>query len=370
MSTLDRMLFFAFLRSYAIVLVSLLSLYVVIDLFTNLDDFAGKGGLVGMVTHIGRYYGPQASLIFDRLCEAISLIAAMFTVAWMQRNNELLPQLSAGVSTHRAIRPVVMGACFVLTLGPLNQEFLIPRLADQLKVARDDPDMQNEIDTRGAYDGSGIHLEGVSGRRADYRVKRLSATFPESGPGGMTHVMSEEAYYIPVDKPIDVPGHGLRGGGWMLFGVAKDVFDAPPGQLLPAGPQRFFLVVKDADFDALHRHSNWHSYASAGKLRDMLNKPDPRRLANVAVLYHMRYTRPLVGILLVLFGLSIILRDHNRHVLYSTGLCLAMCALFYAAVYGCKYLGENDLLAPAFAAWLPILIFGPLTVTSYDGMQT
>ena len=42
MHTLDRMLFFAFVRSYAIVLTSLLSLYVVIDLFTNLDDFAGK----------------------------------------------------------------------------------------------------------------------------------------------------------------------------------------------------------------------------------------------------------------------------------------------------------------------------------------
>jgi lipopolysaccharide export system permease protein len=55
MHTLDRMLLFAFFRSYAIVLTSLLSLYVIIDLFTNLDDFAGRGSFVGMMRHIGRH---------------------------------------------------------------------------------------------------------------------------------------------------------------------------------------------------------------------------------------------------------------------------------------------------------------------------
>ena len=39
MHTLDRMLFVSFLRAYLICLVSTLSLYVVVDLFTNIDDF-------------------------------------------------------------------------------------------------------------------------------------------------------------------------------------------------------------------------------------------------------------------------------------------------------------------------------------------
>ena len=45
-TTLDRMVLLSFFRSYAIVSTSLLSLYVVLDLFTNIDKF-GRGGEIG-----------------------------------------------------------------------------------------------------------------------------------------------------------------------------------------------------------------------------------------------------------------------------------------------------------------------------------
>ena len=103
MKLLDRSLFFAYIRAYLIVLVCLLSLYVILDLFTNLEDFAQHvHGFSAILHHIGRYYGYRVLQYFDRLCEAITLLAAMFTVAWIQRNNELMPLLSAGVPTRRA----------------------------------------------------------------------------------------------------------------------------------------------------------------------------------------------------------------------------------------------------------------------------
>jgi len=39
---------------------------------------------------------------------------------------------------------------------------------------------------------------------------------------------------------------------------------------------------------------------------------------------------------------------------------LAMCALFFAAIFASKQLGDTDILSPALAAWLPVLVFGPL----------
>ena len=105
-TTLDRMLFYTFVRSYFIVWTSILSLYVVVDLFTNIDDFSGRGeGIRSVINHIAGYYGYRISQIFDKLAEVITLLGAMFTVSWMQRNNELLPQLSAGIPTRRVLRP-------------------------------------------------------------------------------------------------------------------------------------------------------------------------------------------------------------------------------------------------------------------------
>ena len=100
MNLLDRQLIISYVKSYLGCVVSLLGLYVVVDLFMNIDDFAqGKDGLVPVLAHIGAYYGMNIWQYFDRMCEAIILLAAMFTVAQTQRNNELLPLLSAGVST-------------------------------------------------------------------------------------------------------------------------------------------------------------------------------------------------------------------------------------------------------------------------------
>ena len=90
----------------------------------------------------------------------------------------------------------------------------------------------------------------------------------------------------------------------------------------------------------------------------------------VAVLFHMRVTRPLVGALLTLLGLSVILRNPNRHVFISAGVCLVFCAWFYACVLGCKFLGTNDYVSPPLAAWLPVLIFGPITLASFDAIHT
>jgi lipopolysaccharide export system permease protein len=33
-------------------------------------------------------------------------------------------------------------------------------------------------------------------------------------------------------------------------------------------------------------------------------------------------------------------------------------------------LGENDYLAPALAAWLPLLAFGPLAMVFFDAVHT
>src|ERR1700693_5132488 len=134
MHLLDRMLIRGYLKAYAICLISLLSLYIVVDLFTNIDDFFAEQhhGLWPVIRQIGIYYGYKVTQIFDKLCEVIVLLAAMFTIAWMQRSNELLPLLSAGVSTHRVVRPILFSACAMLGLSVVNQELIIPPIGNYL----------------------------------------------------------------------------------------------------------------------------------------------------------------------------------------------------------------------------------------------
>ena len=90
----------------------------------------------------------------------------------------------------------------------------------------------------------------------------------------------------------------------------------------------------------------------------------------MAVLFHSRLTRPVLGVILVVLGLSVILRDQNRNIFISAGLCLVLCASFFAACIACQYLGNREHITPALAAWLPVLAFGPLSFVMFDAVHT
>jgi lipopolysaccharide export system permease protein len=364
-TTLDRMVLFAFFRSYLIVWTCFISLYVVIDLFTHLDAYMNRpGGFAAIARYIVLYYGYRIPEVFNVFPEAITLVAATFTVAWMQKNNELLPQLSAGIPTRRIIRPVLLGAAVTLTFAPMNQEFLIPEIADELIRSRDDQEGAKAQVLMGAYDTSGVHIEGQAGFRRDRKIEHFYATFPENSPSGMVHLSAGDAYYIP-------PGDGPLTGGWMLTNTTPETFAGPtPKNLTVLGTGRCFLKVESADFDTVARGGTWYVHASTGRLREMLTGAEPRRQVKMAVHFHTRVTRPFAGALLVLLGVSVILRDPNRHVILSAGLCLVVGFLFYACFYGCKALGDADYVTPPLAAWLPVMIYGPLALVSFDAVHT
>jgi lipopolysaccharide export system permease protein len=364
---IDRQLFINFVKSYLICLVSLLSLYIVVDLFNNLDDFAQlKGGFWKTVEHVGLYYAVQTTYIFDRLSEAIALLAAMFTMAWVQRNNELLPMLSAGVSTRRVVLPVLVGACAMILVNLANEELLIPTLGS-IPVTRGDPALEKSVYVGGCFDSKDILLVATGGAvKKENRIDDVTCVIPAAlGNGGMCWLSARQGQYIPP-----VPGQP-RSGGWLLT-------QAHPAELPswsrrdilePIDPGKYFLYT-DSDFERLTRERNWFQRASTWKLFLELGQLDSNRLASMAVYFHMRLTRPLLGMILVVMGLSIILRDQNRNVFLSAGFCMVLGAGFYALCMAAKYLGDQEFLSPPLAAWLPVFIFGPVVFVLFDAVHT
>jgi lipopolysaccharide export system permease protein len=365
---LDRMLFASFLRAYFICLVSTLSLYVVVDLFTNIDDFFQSGrSTVEIATHVLTYYGYRSVQYYDRLCEALALLAAMFTVAWSQRNNELIPMLSAGVSTHRFLRPVFIGSALMLAIGMANQEFVIPAIAAELITDREDPEGNKDLYIQGSFDPDRVHVDGFKGFRKEQVVMKFNVTLPAGPHSEMKHLSADWAEYIPYQEGQHYSG------GWELHGATppelpKEMLDPKLIEMIDSG--RYFVFVREATFERVTQGQKTQQFVSTTRLYHLMERTDVGRMNGLAVTFHMRITRPIVGMLLVIMGLSIILRDQTRHVFISAGLCLAMCAVFFGVVFAGKFLGTSDYVSPAMAAWLPVLIFGPFSIALYDAIHT
>jgi len=189
-------------------------------------------------------------------------------------------------------------------------------------------------------------------------------------------LQAKEARYIPPSS--DGEPHT---GGWMLTGTVPPDLDAVVRNdkelaelrtvLEQIAPTRYFLKTQEVDFEALTRDQRkWFYLASTWRLFQELGKSDVERFAPIAVLFHMRLTRPILGMTLVFLGLSVILRDQNRNVFISAGMCLVLCAIFFATSFMCKFLGEKEALSPALAAWMPVLIFGPVSFVLFDAIHT
>jgi lipopolysaccharide export system permease protein len=283
----------------------------------------------------------------------------------MQRNNEQVPLLSAGVPTQRIVAPVVVCACVMMTLTVLNQELLIPRIGHKLTLQRDDPGGAKEIPVQSAYEPNLIHIEGERARRHRNCVINFRCTIPENVAGNLVHLVAREAYYVPSEEE---PTRGK----WDLYHcqVQPGTQESIPGVLDAIDEGRFTLYTRTVDFDTLTRDPKWFTLASTRRLYQELQRPESTRLAAIAVLFHSRLTRPILGMVLVLMGLGVILRDQNRNVIISAGLCLVLCGVFFASCHSCKMLGDYEYLSPALAAWLPVIVYGPFAIAMFDAVHT
>jgi lipopolysaccharide export system permease protein len=362
---LDRHMVYSYVKSYIFCLVSLMGLFIVVDLFTNLDDFTQhRQGVSATLRNIGIYYANMTPRIFDRLCEAITLLAAMFTVAMMQRNNELLPLLSAGVSTRRAVAPVLLAASGMLGLSILNQELVLPRIDGFLAENRSNLDGSKRVEARGVYDINGVHISGNWAYKNTRKIEKFFCVIPPKiGHDSLTTLQAEVAYYVP-GGPDD---HG----GWLMTRTTPVEMDnwTRTDILQPQGEGKYFLY-SDVDFEAAIRTKNWAVYKTTWQLLFEMKKPGNQQQAGLAVIFHTRLTRPALGLVLVLMGLGVILRDQTRNVFISAGLCLVICGMFFGACILTQYLGNNEHVSPTLAAWLPVLGFGPLSFVMFDAVHT
>ncbi|HEU5115034.1 MAG TPA: LptF/LptG family permease, partial [Isosphaeraceae bacterium] len=136
---LDRQRCGDFFKAYLICFGSLVGLYIVIDAFSNVDEFYKvEEKTLAVFRLMGHYYLVRIPMMYDRLCGVITMMAAIFTATWVQRNNELLAMLAAGVSTYRVIVPIVLCAALVSLIGVANQELLIPIVSEEVQKTPDD----------------------------------------------------------------------------------------------------------------------------------------------------------------------------------------------------------------------------------------
>ena len=109
--------------------------------------------------------------------------------------------------------------------------------------------------------------------------------------------------------------------------------------------------------------SSWRQNLSTMELVAGLKNKSLQSGADILVTMHGRFVQPLLDLTLVFLGLPLVLSRGNRNIFVAGAICLALMAAFFVVSLVCQGLGNNYLLEPTFAAWLPVLIFAPVAFT-------
>ena len=124
MKTLDRYIAKNFLNGYFIALGVMVGMFLAVDLFLNLDEFAEQSdaGVVAMLGNIAQFYSVRSVLWFRDLGGMVIVIAAVFSLARMTRNNELIAVMASGVSLKRILAPILFLSLLLTGLLVVDQE--------------------------------------------------------------------------------------------------------------------------------------------------------------------------------------------------------------------------------------------------------
>lgn len=362
---LDRYVGSLYLASYATAFLTVVGLFLILDLASNLDRYLdpwADGSHVPSLI-IVRYYTLNIPFLFLQVAPFVALVAGLFTVSKLMKHSETVAALSAGVSSHRLLAPVFLGG-LVSGLG-----MFALREASSPKLANMRDEYRFVLESKG-YDRM---YKDLRVRDLNGSVVLLAQFRPSVGEPPVAEVRGLEAYVryslarwveTKADRAVYAERDG-RTGWWLEGGLRSETVQ---------GIQRSEPVEFLEGFDftpdlalSYHRADENPLELSFAEARDLSHR-DPDNVVYQTLLQY-DLTFPLASIVLMLVGLPILMQHEKKG---AEGLAKGslLCIFYFAADFIFRNMGLQGGLDPLLAAWMPVLTFGSLGLVLYDGMRT
>jgi len=361
-TTLDRYIARQFGLNYVIAFSVLVSLYVVLDLFFNLDEFyqGTDLGIAEIAIAVAKYYATHLFWYFSQISGVITLFAMAFTLARMQRDNEFVAIISSGVSLYRIALTVIVLGVALNGLLLIDQELIIPRLAPKLAQTH------KAVALNKPYGVWFLRQEGgslLSASQFDHEsgVLRDVLLIPSPADQLAETIVADRATWEP--NPQGGPGTWVLERGQLLSIIPND----DGGYDTLKKPLANFRSETGPDEIALRQSTRWVDFLSRSQLIK-LGESGMGLPARIAAAIHNRFSTPIVNMLILIIGVPIFLDRHPSTVVQRGGQCLLICGACFLLAYFCRSMTFKEQVA--LAAWLPIILLAPTMVIMLDRLKT
>ena len=372
MSIIDRYILRLFIKIFLICFVSFAGLFIVVDIFSNLEEIMTlserEGGLFWTV--VG-YYGPRALQIFDGMAPLLALVASIFALFLMQQGNELIAIQAGGISNRRVARPIFIATALVLIFSAVNREYWLPLFRVELAMnAQDLTGGGNHVMTFATDPETGTQMRAKNVKPFEQVVEGVEFTFAESLPVYGKQLKAEIGQFL-IEDEHHPPGYLVS----KLVAAPKERTTSVDslGQEVVLGPDsedwlepgQFFVCV-GLDARELALGDKLARFAPLSEMVARSRQPSLSYSNRSRVDIHQRIVQPFFDFSILLIGLPIVISRRERGLLMSVGLCVGLVVSMLLVTIAAQAMGASRMITPpALAAWLPLIIFVPLTLVTF-----
>jgi lipopolysaccharide export LptBFGC system permease protein LptF len=344
-------------------------------MFVNLDEFTDHADLetAVVIKNIFTFYLLNCTLYFRDFAGMITVVAAAFSFGKMVRNNELVAVMASGVSLKRIIFPIVFLAVLLTGVLVIDQEFIIPPLADKLVRSHNDIPGQESYKVRFISDGNGSLINSLKFdvetstlydptillRRQTSRPRIWEVT---------GRIDAEKAVYNDQEGRWDFYTRSSETGEWASHGLLNE-FGSGKG-LQPKAFYASDITAKDIPVRCEAEHKTLLSLrqliaieAQKIQIRDM----------ELSSQKHFHITDPLINLVMLMISLPILVCRDPKSVKSAVMISFALTGTCFILTFVCKILATEvifDKVMPELWAWLPVFIFLPIAFIELDSMKT
>ncbi len=355
MKIIDRYIVREFILPFFYCLSVFISLYIVIDLFSRLEDIL-KHHVEWRV--LLQYYAAFLPIIFVRTAPIAVLLSTLYVLGNLSKYNEITALKASGLNIWRLTLPffflglIISIATLVINDKVVPQANLISTTVKEERLDKEKKSSQQRIVENIAIYGTRNRLIHV--RRfyvQDNLLKGITILEQDENERVTAKIQAKSAKWIK--------------GRWIFFDCVIYNFD----KLGQANPEpsifkKMFIDIEEKPKDFLRREasSEFMSYRKLKSYIERLSGSGAKIVQKLLVDLHYKISFPFVSLVIIFLGIPFALSAGGTGKVASIGLSIVIGFFYYTVEALSIALGKRGTLPPFLSAWFANILFTSVAI--------
>jgi lipopolysaccharide export system permease protein len=358
MTLLNRHIFGEFFRTFLMILLGILAVYLCVDFLQRADSFIKYNATLLQIAKYSLYSLPAMA---TSSLPIAALIATLLSLGNLSRHNEIIAMRAGGVSIVAVIAPVLVGGIIISAFGFINNEYIMP------------------VYTARANYIKSIQIEKKQ-QRVVFQQRKLWIRGPDNSIVNIELISPDRTEMIGVNIYLLNPDYTVRerikaqrlqweNGAWRFRQSQKFILGHDTVISQSADNESFNIVGSPDDLGMIAKTSEEMNFRELWDYVKRL-KMSGYKATRYEVDLYSKLALPLASLLMVMISTPLSVQQ-VRSSGASKGIALAVfiAFIYWGLMSVGTALGRSGALPPLESAWLANVFFAAASIIVLFRMQ-